>query len=68
MLTAESVNTDNVQNCWVSGLFSSFGILKYAKTKSVFPPTRGRQQIQFPKRCVFLYLEFCTMDKSPETQ
>jgi hypothetical protein len=35
----------------------------------VAPPiTWGLKRIQIPKRCVFLYLEFRTMDKIPESQ
>jgi hypothetical protein len=64
----------NIQNYWVSGLCPSSGILNtknhnVSGTGSVsvircFPLfTWERKLIQFPKRWVFFYLEFRTMDK-----
>jgi hypothetical protein len=65
---------NNTQNYWVFGLFPSSGILevqwlKLAVSKgpnwvgvfSLF--TRGRKQIQFPKRRGFYSLEYRTMEK-----
>jgi hypothetical protein len=62
-------------NHWASGLFPSSGILITNKTQrfalskgpnrvGASPPfTWGRKQIQFPKRCFLLYLEFQTINE-----
>jgi hypothetical protein len=39
--------------------------LQWANYVGVFPLTWGRKQIQFPKSRVFSFLEYRTMEKSP---